>query len=127
MLVRGRDHHVDRPPAARRGPRPAAGSLSVHRDGERERLPVYRDAVLRGELPGGWAADDGAALLFRDRALSRVVASAAGRGAARIDAVDGALQEVELAADLLRPEGALQASPPADIREYRLTRRSASR
>jgi peptidase E len=103
------------------------GSLSVHRDGEPQRLPVYRDAVLRGEVPGGWAIDDGAALLFRDRAVAKVVASSAGRGAARIDRVGGALQEVELAADLLRPAGTLPPSAPADIREYRLTRRSASR
>ena len=29
------------------------GSLSVHRDGEPERLPVYLDAVRSGALPGG--------------------------------------------------------------------------
>jgi peptidase E len=103
------------------------GSLSVHRDGEPARLPVFRDHVLRGELPGGWAADDGCALLFRDAALARVVASSPGRGACRIDRVGGRLQEVELAADVLGAERGAQAAPPADIREFRLTRRAASR
>ncbi|MCW2990150.1 MAG: peptidase dipeptidase [Solirubrobacterales bacterium] len=103
-----------------------SGSLSVHRDGERHRLPVFRAAIADGTLPGGWAVDDGAALLFREHALARVVASEPGRGASRIDRIDGELREVELQADVLRgatPMGAV----PADIREFRLTRRSASR
>ena len=50
-------------------PRPAAGlglidgSLSVHLDGEPERLPVYREAVGSGALAPGYAVDDCAALL----------------------------------------------------------------
>ena len=44
-----------------------AGSLSVHLDGEPERLPVYRAAVATGALPAGYAVDDGAALLFDGR------------------------------------------------------------
>ncbi|MDP9135797.1 MAG: peptidase E, partial [Actinomycetota bacterium] len=47
------------------------GSLSVHADGEPERLPVWLDAVCSGALPGGWAADDGSALLFRGRRFER--------------------------------------------------------
>ena len=41
------------------------GSLTVHADGEPERLPVWLANVRSGELPGGWAADDGVGLLFR--------------------------------------------------------------
>jgi peptidase E len=41
------------------------GSLTVHADGEPERLPAFVAAVRSGALPGGWAADDGAGLLFR--------------------------------------------------------------
>ncbi len=54
-----------------------AGSLSVHLGGESERLPVYRAAIAAGELGPGYAADDGAALVFtRDRAarMRRVAA-----------------------------------------------------
>jgi len=96
------------------------GSLSVHRDGEPERLPFFREAVAEGVLPGGWAVDDSAALLFRDRDLVRVVASKPGRGAARIDR--GGEQELE--ADLLGTGPAELSSMPVDIAEYRLHRRA---
>ncbi len=51
------------------------GSLSVHLDGEPERIPAYRAAVAAGELPPGYAADDGAALVFRGTRLVECVAS----------------------------------------------------
>ena len=51
------------------------GSLSVHMDSEPERLPVYFEAVGGGRLPPGFAADDGAALVFRGLALQECVAS----------------------------------------------------
>jgi dipeptidase E len=54
------------------------GSLSVHLGGESERLPVYREAVASGELPDGYAADDGAALLFEGTRLTECVASRQG-------------------------------------------------
>lgn len=52
-----------------------ADSLSVHRDGEPARLPVYREAVRRRVLPGGYAADDGAALVYGGRRMIECVAS----------------------------------------------------
>jgi peptidase E len=52
-----------------------AGSLSVHLDGESERLPIYRTAVASGALPPGYAADDGAAVLFAGTKLVECVAS----------------------------------------------------
>jgi dipeptidase E len=54
------------------------GSLSVHLDGEPERIDAYRRAVAGAALPGGLAADDGAALLYRGRRLAQCVASRAG-------------------------------------------------
>jgi peptidase E len=68
-------------------------SLTVHRDGDPDRLPVYREAVRSGALPPGWAVDDGAGLLFEGDRLVRAVASRTGAGAARIDA-DGSEHEV---------------------------------
>ena len=62
-------------------PAPAAGlgmlpgSLSVHLDSEPERLSAYREAVGDGRLPAGWAAEDGAALLFEGTEVERCVAS----------------------------------------------------
>ena len=61
------------------------GSLTVHPDGEPERLPVYLEAVRTGALPGGWAADDGVGLLFEDRELTRVVGARPGRTAMRVE------------------------------------------
>jgi dipeptidase E len=67
------------------------GSLSVHADGEPERLPVWLDAVRQGALPGGFAADDGCALVFRGRRFDRAVSSRPGAAALRVDAVEGEL------------------------------------
>jgi dipeptidase E len=50
-------------------------SLSVHLGGEPERIPAYHAAVAAGELPPGFAADDGAALLFAGESLLECVAS----------------------------------------------------
>ena len=51
------------------------GSNSVHHDSEPARRPVYLDAVKRGEIPPGWAVDDGAALIFRGTALDEMVSA----------------------------------------------------
>lgn len=98
------------------------GSLSVHRDGEPDRLPVYRAAVRDGVLPPGWAVDDGVGLLFEGTELARAVASRPGAGAARVEA-DGtevALDVLELPRDAARGPRPV----PADIAEYRALRRA---
>jgi dipeptidase E len=65
-------------------PRPVAGlhlledSMSVHLDGEPERLPAYRRAIADGELADGYAVDDCAALLYAGTRLHACVASRAG-------------------------------------------------
>jgi dipeptidase E len=77
------------------------GSLTVHADGEPERLPVWLAAVRDGALPGGWALDDGVGLLFRGRLLERVVSSRPGAGAQRVDAIAGELVRHRLEPELL--------------------------
>ncbi|MEA2196116.1 MAG: hypothetical protein QOJ25_167 [Solirubrobacteraceae bacterium] len=54
------------------------GSMTVHLDGEVERLSTYRTAVAGGKLPPGYAADDGAAVVFNGTLLSECVASRPG-------------------------------------------------
>jgi len=109
-------------------PAPVAGlgllphSLSVHRDGEPDRLPVYRAAVRDGLLPPGWAADDGAGLLFCGEQLARVVTSRPGVGAARIEA-DGSEHELETL-ELPKVRDAPLRTIPADIAEFRAVRRA---
>ncbi len=52
-----------------------AGSHCPHYDGEPGRRPLYQRLIAEGRLPDGYAADDGAALVFRDAELHAVVAS----------------------------------------------------
>ena len=77
------------------------GSLTVHADGEPERLPVWLASVRDGTLPGGWALDDGVGLLFRGEVLERVVSSRPGAGAQRVDAIAGELVRHRLEPELL--------------------------
>jgi len=51
------------------------GSCCPHYDGEAQRRPTFRRLISAGELTDGWAADDGAALVFDGENLSEVVAS----------------------------------------------------
>jgi peptidase E len=51
------------------------GSYSPHYDGEALRRPLYQRLVAEGALPDGHAADDGAALVFRNTELVEVVTS----------------------------------------------------
>jgi len=71
------------------------GSMSVHLDGEVERLATFRAAVAGGKLPPGWAADDGAAVLFRGTQLAECVASHPGARVVRVtpDGAGGVLEE----------------------------------
>jgi peptidase E len=98
------------------------GSLSVHADGEPERLPVWLEGVRTGALPGGWAADDGVGLVFRGTELERVVSARPGTTALRVDAVGGELVRKRLTPELLGA-GPLATRPlPDDIKEWRRNR-----
>ncbi len=77
------------------------GSLTVHADGEPERLPVWLAAVREGRLPGGWSLDDGVGLLFEGARLRRIVSSRPGAGAQRVDQVAGELVRNRLQPELL--------------------------
>jgi dipeptidase E len=85
------------------------GSLTVHADGEPERLPVWLASVREGTVPGGWALDDGVGLLFRGRRLERAVSSRPGAGAQRVDAIAGELVRNRLEVELLLGEGPSKA------------------
>jgi peptidase E len=89
------------PPAPIAGLGLLPGSLTVHADGEPERLPVWLEAVRTGALPGGWAADDGVGLVFEGTELARVVASRPGATALRCDAIGGELVRRRITPELL--------------------------
>jgi dipeptidase E len=61
------------------------GSFCPHYDGEERRRPVFTQLVGDG-FPGGYAADDGAALHFVGTELREVVASRPGARAYRVEA-----------------------------------------
>jgi dipeptidase E len=107
------------------------GSLTVHADGEPERLPVWLAGVRGGSLPGGWALDDGVGLLFRGRSLSRVVSSRAGARAQRVDAIAGELVRSQLEPVLLGAHAgetdARVDDAVAELRALRRMRRAAQR
>ncbi len=102
------------------------GSLSVHADGEPERLPAYLEAVRTGALPGGWAADDGVGLLFQGADMVRVVSSRPGAAAVRVDAVEGELVRRRLEPELLGSSGGMP-QPGADVEELRAVTRMRRR
>ncbi len=100
------------------------GSLTVHADGEPERLPTWLASVRDGTLPGGWALDDGVGLLFRGRRPERLVSSRPGASAQRVDAIAGELVRRRLEPELLGAddEGPLGGIDEA-VHELRRVRR----
>ncbi len=47
--------------------------MCPHYDSEPGRRSSYRASVARGDLPAGWAVEDGAAALFTDGRLTEAV------------------------------------------------------
>jgi dipeptidase E len=107
------------------------GSLTVHADGEPERLPVWLASVRDGALPGGWALDDGVGLLFRGERTERAVSSRPGAGAQRVDAIEGELMRKRVDVELLGdgPRAALGGFDEAvqELRRMHRMRRRTSR
>jgi dipeptidase E len=102
------------------------GSLSVHTDGEPARLPVYLEAVREGALPGGWALDDGAAIVWRGEEAERIVAARPGARALKVDCVAGELVRRQVEPELIDRPRASHVSPDIqelrDVRELRTPR-----
>jgi dipeptidase E len=73
-----------------------AGSCCPHYDGEPQRRPTYHRLVGAGELAGGWAADDGAALVFAGAELVEVVSSRPGAAAYRVELDETGVRERRL-------------------------------
>lgn len=69
------------------------GSNCPHYDGEADRRPTYQRLVTTGQLPGGFAADDGAALHFIGSELHKAVSSRREAKAYQVDLIEGKLKE----------------------------------
>ena len=107
-------------------PRVASGlgflpySNSVHWCSEPERRIVFRKAIAGGELPAGFGADDGTALVFEGTELSAVVKTQRSAGAFRVHADhEDALEPTELVPSELDAE-------LLSIDEFRAARRRLS-
>lgn len=73
------------------------GSHSPHYDGEPTRRPRYQQLIADGALPAGYAADDGAALVFHGTEVVEVVAAGPGARAYRVErGPSGGAVETEL-------------------------------
>ncbi len=118
----------DGPPGPLAGLGLLPGSLSVHADGEPERLPVWLESVRSGALPGGWALDDGVGLLFEGTRMQRAVSSRPGAGAERVDAIAGELVRKHIQPELLGGiGGVLPAELDEDVQELRRVNRTRAR
>jgi dipeptidase E len=78
-----------------------AASACPHYDGEPQRRPAYRRLVASGELGDGWAADEGAALLFAGETLGEVVAERPGLAGYRVERTADGVSEERIAARYL--------------------------
>lgn len=65
------------------------GSFCPHYDSEESRRPLYRSFVGTGALAAGYAADDGAALVFEEARFVEAIAFRSGAGAYRVTPADG--------------------------------------
>jgi peptidase E len=77
------------------------GSCCPHYDGDADRGPIYQRLVAAGELPPGYAIDDGVGMHFVDGELLRVVSCDAGATAYSVGMEDGKIRETVMKAQLL--------------------------
>jgi peptidase E len=73
----------------------------VHYDGEEQRRPKFHQYVAEGILPGGYATDNGAGLLYRGTELAEAVAEVPGKAGYQVSLVDGEVREERLDTRLL--------------------------
>ena len=71
-------------------------SACPHYDAEEQRRPTYQRLVAAGELGDGWAADEGAALVFSGETLEEVVASRPDVAGYRVERIAGGVSEQRL-------------------------------
>ena len=69
------------------------GSCCPHYDGEVERRPAYHALIRDGDLPAGYAIEDGVAVHFRNGTLERVVSKRRGSQAYHVSVENGQVME----------------------------------
>lgn len=78
-------------------------SNGVHYDSEEQRRPLFHSLIASGELPAGYATDDGAGLLYRGTEMVEALVEKPGVGAYFVErGPDGTAVETALETRLLR-------------------------
>lgn len=72
------------------------GSFTPHMDGESDRRPTVHRLLKEGKLPSGYAADDGAAMIFKDGEPIENVSSRPRANVYRLRLVKGEVREETL-------------------------------
>jgi peptidase E len=84
-----------------------SGSFVPHYDGEAQRKPLFERCVADGTLPGGYAVDDGAALVFRGTTLFECISARPGVSAHRVERSGDRVTETQLVSRVIgQPEQA---------------------
>ncbi|MFG2072560.1 Peptidase E [Nonomuraea maritima] len=79
-------------------------SCGVHYDSEAQRRPLLQASVASGELPSGYAADEGVALHYVGTEFIQAVSAVPGAGAYRVESDgDGGVKEFRIEPRLLTP------------------------
>ena len=73
----------------------------VHYDAEAQRRPRFHQYIAEGLLPGGYATDNNAGLVYHGTELSEAVAEVPGRAAYQVFLADGEVREERLDTRLL--------------------------
>ncbi|MFC5728564.1 MULTISPECIES: peptidase E [Nocardioides] len=78
-------------------------SNGVHYDSEEQRRPLFQSLVASGQLPAGYATDDGVGVLYRGTEFAEALTEKQGRAAYLVErGADGAAVETRLETRLLR-------------------------
>ncbi len=76
-------------------------SVGVHYDSEPQRRPLFQKLIGSGELPAGYATDDGVGILYRGTEFAGAVSEVRGQGAYFVTARDGQAVEERIEPRLL--------------------------
>lgn len=68
-------------------------SAGVHYDSEEQRRPLLQRLIAAGDLPDGYATDDGVGILYRGSEFAEAVTEVRGKGAYRVVRQDGEAKE----------------------------------
>ena len=84
-------------------------AAGVHYDSEAQRRPLFQQLIGSGELPAGYATDDGVGILYRGTEFAEAVSEVRGKGAyyvarvGRVGQEDGAGQESQAEEERIEP------------------------